>query len=235
MRLLNGHSPDPHRRILIKALAAGMFVAGHMRASLAGILGQIPQPLPPNKSIYDLDGTLTVNGVPATPDTLIQANAVLETAPDSRAIFVVGQDAFILREQSKLVLNGTDSIVTGLTLQTGAVLSVFGKSVHTFKTPLASVGIRGTGLYAESMPDQSYICTCYGTTEIAALDNPGETETIVATHHDPRYVLASGAQLIRKAPFKNHTDAELTLIEALVGRVPPFALFDDNYGNPKRY
>jgi hypothetical protein len=60
-------------------------------------------------------------------------------------------------------------------------------------------------------------------------------ETVTSTHHNARYILASGEQLIRKAPFKNHTDLELTLIEALVGRVPPFSLFDDSYGNTHRY
>jgi hypothetical protein len=37
------------------------------------------------------------------------------------------------------------------------------------------------------------------------------------------------------APFKNHDDLELMLIESLVGRTPPFALFDESYGSPRRY
>ena len=47
----------------------------------------------------------------------------------------------------------------------------------------------------------------------------------------PRYVLAeaSAGQHIRKAPFKNHTDLELMIIETLVGRTPPFAFIFDRY------
>ncbi len=40
--------------------------------------------------------------------------------------------------------------------------------------------------------------------------------------HTRRDVLKDGTcgERIREAPSKNHTDAELTLIESLVGRIP---------------
>jgi hypothetical protein len=109
---------------------------------------------------------------------------------------------------------------------------VFGKSRHQIRTPTSTIGIRGTGVYVEAQPDLSYVCTCYGTTEISA--QGGATETVESKHHDaPKYVTAKGE--ILTAGFINHTDEELMLIETLVGRTPPFALFDDNYGGPKRY
>jgi hypothetical protein len=44
-----------------------------------------------------------------------------------------------------------------------------------------------------------------------------------AHHEQPRYILASGApQMILRAPVVNHTDAELILLEGIVGRQPPF-------------
>ena len=69
------------------------------------------------------------------------------------------------------------------------------------------------------------MCTCYGETELAAADDPSVQESIVSTHHDaPRYILAADApgSRIRPAPFKDHTDEELALLEALVGRTLPF-------------
>ena len=44
------------------------------------------------------------------------------------------------------------------------------------------------------------------------------------THHEaPRYIMASGSpQMVMPAPVINHTDAELILLEGLVGRQPPF-------------
>ena len=39
---------------------------------------------------------------------------------------------------------------------------------------------------------------------------------------------------IRNAPFINHTDQELALIEALVGRAPPFLFPRGTYTGPRR-
>ena len=112
-----------------------------------------------------------------------------------------------------------------------------GGTAKRFTTPTSTIGIRGTGLYVEARPDSSYVCNCYGEIDIAAADDPSVTEHIVSRHHDaPRYVLKAGAaRRIQPAPFINHTDLELTLIESLVGRTPPFSLFDEGYGGARRY
>lgn len=200
----------------------------------AGALGKVPSELPAGKSIYSLKGELQVNGQPASEDMLVSANDLLRTGPGSEAIFVVGKDAFILRENSELELSGENLLVDGLRLVSGALLSVFGKSRHHVATPIATIGIRGTGIYVEAQPEMSYVCTCYGTTEIGSVNQPANVETITSRHHNaPRYVTVEGQ--ILPAPFVHHTDEELMLIETLVGRVPPFALFDDSYGGPKRY
>ena len=39
---------------------------------------------------------------------------------------------------------------------------------------------------------------------------------------------------IRNAPFINHTDQELMLIETLVGREPPFVFPKSDYQGPRR-
>lgn len=224
---------DETRRIfLLRALSAGLFAASPL--ARADLFGNVPRELPAGQSIYSLNGELRINGKLATADTAIGSNDTLITGPGSQAIFVVGKDAFILRENSELQLSGNNLLVDGLRLVTGALLSVFGKSSHQLKTPTATVGIRGTGLYVEAQPDLSYVCTCYGKTVIGAVADHANTESIESKHHDaPRYVYADGR--IRPAPFVNHTDEELMLIETLVGRTPPFALFDDSYGGPKRY
>jgi hypothetical protein len=226
------YADETRRRFLLQALAAGLFAVAPR--SHAEVLGKVPRPLPPGKSIYSLNGTLRVNGVVANEDTVISANDQLHTESNSQAIFAVGHDAFILRENSELTLNSDGALVGGMRLVSGALLSVFGKSRHHIETPTATIGIRGTGVYVEAAADVSYICTCYGVTEIGSSNAPENKETITSKHHnDPRYITAAGE--IQKAPFINHTDAELMLIETLVGRVPPFALVDDSYGGPKRY
>jgi len=227
---------------LVRALAAGLFPAGGLwsgdRFASAQVLGRVPRPLAKGQSIYDVTGPVMINGKLITRDARIGPNDTVETGKGARAIFVVGSDAFLLRADSRLEMKGSDTFVNVLRLITGALLSVYGGGPRTVTGPNAVLGIRGTGLYVEAEPDLTYVCTCYGETDIAAADDPTVTETIVSVHHDaPRYVLAKpekGRRIV-PAPFKNHDDLELMLIESLVGRTPPFSLFDESYGSPRRY
>jgi hypothetical protein len=230
------------RAFLVRALAGGLFAAGGLssgnRFASAQVLGRVPRPLAKGQSIYDVTGPVMINGKLITRDARIGPNDTVETGKGARAIFVVGSDAFLLRADSRLEMKSSDTFVNVLRLITGALLSVYGGGPRTVTGPNAVLGIRGTGLYVEAEPDLTYVCTCYGETDIAAADDPMVTETIVSVHHDaPRYVLAKpekGRRIV-PAPFKNHDDLELMLIESLVGRTPPFALFDESYGSPRRY
>ena len=73
--------------------------------------------------------------------------------------------------------------------------------------------------------------------EISSASHPASTATVAAVHHDrPRDILAEGAsgQKMRNAPFLNHTDQELMLVETLVGRQVPFVFPKDDYKVPRR-
>ena len=226
---------ERRRQILVALLAAGAFSGP---AARAGLLGRQPGPLPASQSIYPLEGEVKVDGTLATRRTHIGAGALVETGPRSKIVFVVGADAFILRADSRLQLEGGDSVVVEtLRIVTGRLLSVFGRRRHIMRTSTATIGIRGAGVYIESEPERSYIYKCYGMTDLAAADDPNATETIDSRHHDaPRYILAgtAGGTLIQAAPFINHTDEELLLSETLVGREPPFAV-DPGYDRPRVY
>lgn len=196
----------------------------------------MPAPLSPGRSIHELRGTVKVNGQAATLQTVIGVGDLIETGQASRAIFAMGKDAFLLRASGRLETRGEGVTVRVLRLVTGKLLSVFGSERRRVETPVASIGIRGTGLYVESDPALTYVCTCYGTTDIVSIADPSSGETVVSEHHDaPRYVLASGAAgtRIRQAPVFNHTDQELALIEALVGRAPPFEVYDGTDGTQR--
>lgn len=231
---------DPRRGFLIALLAAGAYLLGRPGVAAAGLLGSVPRPLPAGRSVHAHSGGVRVNGRPLDAATLIRASDVVETDEDGRLAFVVGKDAFLLRGQSRLemIAAGAEQFAVGtLRLVTGRLLSVFGRSPHRLETVTATIGVRGTGVYLESQPDLSYVCTCYGTTEISARGDPQSSEIIKASHHDaPRYVLAAGSsgKRIEPAPFKDHTDEELELLEALVGRTTPFRLPGDAYGRPRR-
>ena len=236
MAMRSDDAEDPRRMFLLRALAAGLLAAGGLPGASAQFFGRKPQRLPAGQSIYEATGGVTVNGQAATSATRIGAADRIETGKGAQLIFVVGFDAFLVRENSRLELAGSGGIVTTLRLATGALLSVFGSGAKRVVTATAATGIRGTGLYVESEPERSYVCTCYGEVLISALDDANVSERIVSKHHDaPRYVLKAGAaRRIQPAPFINHTDVELALIEALVGRTPPFSLFDEDCG-ARRY
>lgn len=232
---------DPRRKFLIQALGMGLFALPGSQKLLAAAPDKETGLLLKNRSIYQLDGDVTVNGKPANADTVIGASDRIVTGPNSSLIFAVGKDAFILRDNSELSLSGNEMLLDGLRLLTGKLLSVFGERGNnkSFKasTPTAVIGIRGTGLYIESEEDLSYVCTCYGTADISSIDDPSSSEQIISTHHDdPRYITSAGAEgkRISQAPFINHTDQELKLIEALVGREPPFGIESMGYRRPRR-
>ena len=197
------------------------------------LLGGIPAKMPVGRSVYRVRGDVKVDGLPATLDTVIEAGSTIVTRDKSRIIFVVGEHSYLVRSNSEMKIEGSGFVTRSLRLLTGSLLSVFGKTKPKLATNVATIGIRGTGVYMESEPDLSYVCTCYGLTEITANADPNATEQIRSEHHDaPRYILStpSGGKLILPAPFKNHDDEELALLEALVGREPPFDVFGDGYG-----
>jgi hypothetical protein len=232
-----GGLDDPRRRVLIQALAAGFFTSAG--SATAQLFGRSPGRLPAGQSIYRLSGSVSVNSAPATLQTRISPGDTVETAPGAEVIFAVAEEAYLLRGASRMVIERPPSgLVTSLRLITGKVLSVFGKGRPTrMITATSTIGIRGTGVYAETDPEQTYFCTCYGVTDIVANNDPSSKETVSATHHDkPLYILAKGnaGARIRRAPFINHTDQELALIESLVGRVPPFVFPMEDYNAPRR-
>lgn len=233
---------DPRREFLIKALSLGLFAGANLNSLFQSghARGDIPEKLPPGRSIFQLQGRVTVDAAAADIDTPISPGSTVKTDPESRVIFVVGTDAFILRSNSELEMNSSDGVIIGgMRILSGKLLSVFGRRAkpHAITTSTATIGIRGTGLYIESEADRSYICTCYGQVRIAATADPGVSRDLVSEHHDnPVYVLSSAGkgQLIAPAPVINHSDSELTLIEELVGRTPPFAFSGGGYGAPRK-
>lgn len=235
---------DARRLWLIKALAAGAFGLGLPNAQALGfsIFGSKPAKLPPDQSIYGLSGDVLVNNQQATLSTPVKPGDTLQTGKNSEVIFVVNSHAMILRGDSLLVVERAETsisslVIGGLRMLTGKLLSVSRNSPMRVTTATATVGIRGTGFYVESDPELSYFCTCYGATEVQATDDPESREIIAASHHDrPVYIVKDGGKgkNIRNAPFLNHSDQELALIETLVGRTTPFVFSKDAYSGPRR-
>lgn len=203
------------------ATAAAIAAAGmlHLRAALAA--GTLPP------GIAQIKGDVRINGKPAERGQRVNAGDVIVTGKDAELVFVAEKDAFLVRANSRVEYGAAAAkgVVTALRVVTGALLSVFEsgrrRQIHT---ATATIGIRGTAIYIETEARRTYACTCYGEAVLTPVDEPAAAETVRTRRHDqPRYIYGKGMpNMMEAAPVINHTDAELYMIEGLVGRSPPF-------------
>jgi hypothetical protein len=169
--------------------------------------------------VHSVRGEATVNGRPARAGMAVNPGDKVATGPDGQIVFVVGRDAMLMRRNS-----GLEVAKSALRAITGAVLSVFApKQRKELRTATATIGVRGTAVYLEAQAERTYVCTCYGEAVLEPVGEPKAREIVRTRHHEqPRYVMATGTRMVVPAPMANHTDAELEMLEALVGREPPF-------------
>lgn len=207
------------RRAALRAIA-GVPVSLWLSRALAR--GEIPI----QQGFNRLTGEVTLNGRPASLGARISPGDRIATGPGAQALYVVGQDAFLQRERTEVRFGS--AAADFLRILSGKLLSVFGRGDKTITTAVATIGIRGTGCYIEAEASRDYFCLCYGEAQVQLNADPSRQETLRTRHHDHPVVLtpAGGADWMAGAKVVNHTDEELTLLESLVGRRPPF------YGQP---
>lgn len=215
------HARRERRRFMARLAAAGALGAGGLSGLMSRALAKGDLPAIPG--VNQLKGTATVNGRAAAVGTPVSARDRMSTGPGSLAVVVIKDDAFLLRENTTLEFAESGGTLSRILVETGRVLSVFGRKPLAIKARTATIGIRGTGAYLEVDPDKVYFCLCYGE---ADLDGPGMSapKKIKTTHHESPLVITDrgGAMAAVPGPVVNHTDDELILLEALVGREPPF-------------
>jgi len=212
----------PSRRRALVALTAAIGMPAALRLALAQTSEK--------QGIRAAKGDVSVNGRPASADTLVRAGDTIVLGKGALASFVLGQDAFLMRSDSRAELIGSGVLVSAVQLITGGLLSVFGDGDHRLATSTATIGIRGTGAYMEAEPQRTYFCLCYGTAEVTATMG-GAKESYSTQHHEsPRYIYGDGRKrAIVPASVSNHSDAELILLESLVGRTPPQTFMDSPF------
>jgi hypothetical protein len=213
---------DMHRtrRRALLALGAAMSMPAALRLALAQSSA--------TQGVRNTRGEVSINGKPADPGALVRPGDAIETGRRGYATFVVGEDAFLVRANSRAELFGSGALVSAMQLVTGRLLSVFGSGRgRRLVTATASIGIRGTGAYLEAEPARTYFCLCYGTADVAATMG-GARESVNTSHHEsPRYIYGDGrSRTIVPAYMSNHTDSELIMLESLVGRSPPNSFMD---------
>ena len=201
------------RKLLQQLLTGGAFCGvGLIREALA------KGSLPLASGIHSLRGSVKINGKTAQPGDLVRRGDSITTGADGQVTLVIERDAFLLRENTQVTF-GEEALKQAFRLITGKILAVFAKGEHRILTPTASIGIRGTGGYLEAVEaERTYFCLCYGETEVET--DSGKHAVYHTSHHEsPRYLYRDKLAV---APMLNHTDAELIMLEGLVGRYPPF-------------
>lgn len=174
-------------------------------------------------NIVELLGDATVNGRRLSPQQVIQTGDEIATGPKSNLIFVIGNSAFHVRQNSRLTVErgATLNAVSLLRLLTGAVVSVWGKGTNRqIVTPTMTAGIRGTGVYTEifaNLDGRSYFCNCYGTVDMSA----GKEQIVSVSDYHQAYwgeVSPKDGRSLTPAKAINHTDEELEFLARLANQ-----------------
>ena len=172
------------RRSLVQAAAVWTALGGWTAAQAQG-----------RGNIVELRGDVLRNGEALRPGASIAPGDSVQTGPGSTVVFVVGDSAYLVRQNTRMALDGdTPAAVKALRLLSGAVASVWGRGrERQVVMPTATAGIRGTGVYAEVFAEQAYrgyFCNCYGTVDLAS-----GAESVVLPP-----VFLGGARSARRAP-----------------------------------
>jgi hypothetical protein len=197
-----------------------------MTAAVMPLVAIIPlKALAATGKIHAIEGDVLINKIKINSTSIIRNGDEIVVSKNGKLVFSMGEDAFLVRGGSTLqVYSEEDSVViSALRLVGGAMLGVFGKRKKTTRifTATATIGIRGTVVYASVLPDKLYTCTCYGHTDlIVGL----EREEVLATHHNAHVVTTNshGNSQMKAFEVIDHNDDELRMLEALVGRKPLF-------------
>lgn len=174
-------------------------------------------------NIVELYGDATVNDQKLQPGAFVQTGDRIETGPGSNLVFVMGNAAFQVRQNSRITVERGSSLsaVSVLRMLTGAVVSVWSRgSSRQIQTPTLTAGIRGTGVYTEVFPQQayrSYFCNCYGTVELAA---GADRSLSQADYHQSFWGEAEpkNGRLLTPAKAINHTDEEVEALARLMNQ-----------------
>ena len=209
---LQGRSEDEllwfRRRSFLQA-AAGWTALGGFGAAVAQ----------QRSNVVELRGDAYVNGQRLRPEQFVQTGDRVETGPDGHLVFVMGNSAFLVRQNSRFTVERGDTLfsVSVLRLLTGAIVSVWKRGNHRqITTPTLTAGIRGTGVYTEVREDgRTYVCNCYGTVELSS----GRDRLVSQSDYHQSFwaePAPRGGRLLTPANAINHTDEALEMVAGLI-------------------
>ena len=175
--------------------------------------------------IQRIEGKVLLNKKPATQGTLVKSADEITTLPNSKAVVLYEDEVYQIRENTTFVLPSGVNKDNSSNLVTGSVLAAFtpGKPRKMKIGGLATLSIRGTGIYARSDNEGVHYCLCYGHSNLASHNHSVDLDTVSKFHKD-LIVLKDGN--IRTPKFTerklDHTSRENIELEKLLNRPSPF-------------
>ena len=175
--------------------------------------------------IQSLEGKVMLNKVPATKGALVKSADEITTLANSKATVLYEDEVYQIRENTTFVLPSGVNKDNTSNLVTGSVLAAFkpGKPRQMKIGGLATLSIRGTGIYARSDNEGVHYCLCYGHSTLASHNHSVDLDTASKFHKD-LIVLKDGN--IRTPKFTerklDHTSYENIELEKLLNRPSPF-------------
>jgi hypothetical protein len=209
-----------NRRSVLRALTV-LIGSGASMALTRRLVAMTPP------GMVEVRGDVRINGMPSRNRDVVNPGDRVTTGANSDATFIFGNDVYLLRDDSEVVFPKDNIAKRTLTIVSGQLLGVFGRQNLSIDTPVATIGIRGTGAYIEVYPGRTYFCLCYGKAELRSKHDPDYAEDMDTVHHNaPRNFYADPGSrngvAVEPAKMVNHRDEELILLESLVGRIPLF-------------
>jgi len=215
---------SPQRRHLLGALAAaGLLTAGERLGLIRAALANGANPVPPG--LHRLKGAVTINGQPAREGLLLKPGDTVVTGGRRGALRHRPGRLPPARIDHRALRRRSGGLHARRQRQDPLGLRQ-GTTQHRVST--ATIGIRGTACYIEQ-PEKggagatapTYFCLCYGEARVIPTAAPQQWETVITSHHDHPLYLHDDKNMptmMVAAPVINHTDAELVMLENLVGR-----------------
>ncbi len=169
-----------------------------------------------------VDGSVFLNGRPASVNAPIHYNDILETKEKSHCqVIVDGRNIISLQSDTLFVykIKTTDGLIELKRGFLGAIIKNR-KNIHSFRvsTRTVTASIRGTSLFVGvESPEKTYTCVCNGRIHFHP-ELHGEERTVAAVHHDGLYFVQKENQVVAiPAGMKYHDDQMMEKMAASIG------------------
>ena len=173
--------------------------------------------------VQAFSGQLQLNKKLAILGQEVKASDEIYVGAGSKATIFFNGDVYHLRENTTFVLpneSGANTRLVG-----GAVLAAFtpGNPKKIRIGDKTVLSIRGTGIYAESGPEKSEFCLCYGSANLSSKKSYLDIDT-ESKYHKDFTIMADG--LIRPTAWHErrmtHSSRQNIELEKIAGRSSPF-------------